>query len=181
MTQTRLYTAEDLWEMGDDAPYVIIDGELIEEVGANALSSQIAARIVGELYFFVKPQRLGAVLGADGTFTFRRNPDTVLCPDAAFIRADRMPPRDQRVVFMPVPPDLAVEVVSLSNRPGENAREAAIYRECGVPLVWYVDPFKQTVIVYGQQADPRTLAIGDTLEGGDVLPGFALPLAELFA
>jgi hypothetical protein len=43
MTQTRLYTAEDLWEMGDDAPYVIIDGELIEEVGANALSSQIAA------------------------------------------------------------------------------------------------------------------------------------------
>jgi Uma2 family endonuclease len=44
-----------------------------------------------------------------------------------------------------------------------------------------VDPFKQTVIVYGQQAEPRTLAIGDTLEGGDVLPGFALPLAELFA
>jgi Uma2 family endonuclease len=83
--------------------------------------------------------------------------------------------------FVPVPPDLAVEVLSPSNRPGENARKAAIYRECGVPLVWYVDPFKQIVIVYAQNAEPRTLAIGDTLDGGDVLPGFALPLTELFA
>jgi Uma2 family endonuclease len=182
MTTTRLYTAEDLLAMGSEAPFILIEGRLIDEMPSGNTSSKIAARIVGRLFNAVDPPRGGEVYGADGGFILHRDPDTVIAPDAAFVRAERMPSAEAMGDgFVPVPPDLAVEVLSPSNRPGENARKVAIYRECGVPLVWYVDPFKQIVIVYAQNAEPRTLAIGDTLDGGDVLPGFALPLTELFA
>jgi Uma2 family endonuclease len=183
MATTRLYTAADLYEM-EDGPqgqqYYIVDGELFEDVSAP-ISSKTAARLNGFLFAFIHPRSLGELLGADGAYVLRESPDTVLIPDLSFVRADRMPPKDQQIQYFRFAPDIAIEVLSPSNRRADIDRKIGIYRAAGVPLVWLVDPFKQTVTVYAVGAEPRTLQGTDTLDGGDVLPGFALPLAQLFA
>ena len=179
MATTRLYTEEDLWQMDAGSRFYIIGGELFEDVSAP-ISSGVAAYINGCLFIHIRPRMLGRLYGADGAYVLRQNPDTVLIPDLSFVRADRVPPRDEQIKFFRFPPDLAVEVLSPSNRRVDIDRKIAIYREAGVPLVWLVDPFKQTVEIFTPTAE-RTLTVADTLDGGNVLPGFRLPLAELFA
>jgi Uma2 family endonuclease len=179
MATTRLYTADDLYAMDAKARFYIIDGELFEDVSAP-ISSGVAAYINGCLFMHIRPRMLGRLYGADGAYVLRENPDTVLIPDLSFVRAERMPPRNEQIKYFRFPPDLAVEVLSPSNRRVEIDRKIAIYREAGVPLVWLVDPFKQTVEVF-TATGVRSLTAADTLDGGEVLPGFSLPLAELFA
>lgn len=180
-TTTRLYTAEDLEAMGSDAPFILIDGRLVrEERASGRRASQIAGLILTELNNFVRPRGLGEVYGADGAFILRRDPDTVLVPDAAFVRADRLPAGDDRG-FVPVAPDLAIEVLSPSNRQRQIVRKVALYLATGSQLVWVIDPDAETVTVHERDAQPRTLGEADTLDGGRVLSGFMLPLARLFA
>jgi Uma2 family endonuclease len=179
MATTRLYTAQDLYAMDAKARFYIIDGELFEDVSAP-VSSIAAVRIVIKVGAFAAHHRLGELQGADGAYVLRENPDTVLIPDLSFVRAERMPPRNEQIKYFRFAPDLAVEVLSPSNRRVEIDRKIAIYREAGVPLVWLVDPFKQTVEVF-TATGVRSLTAADTLDGGEVLPGFSLPLAELFA
>jgi Uma2 family endonuclease len=182
MTTTRLYTAEDLEALGSDAPYVLIDGRLVyEEMGSGGRSSELGGLIVSYLNAFARPHRLGKVYGADGTFILRRNPDTAVMPDAAFLLEAHVPPPEQAMRFLPVAPDIAVEVLSPTDRAGATARKVALYLASGVPLVWQVNPAARTITVYAPDREPRTLTENDTLDGGEVLPGFALPLAELFA
>ena len=80
-----------------------------------------------------------------------------------------------------MPPDLAVEVISPSDEPGDIARKKDLYRRAGVPLVWWVDPKRRMVAVYRDGELLAELGEGDELDGGDVLPGFRLPVAEIFA
>lgn len=103
-------------------------------------------------------------------------------PDVAFVSWDRLPNR--RIPDEPVPnvvPDLAVEVLSASNTLGEMARKRGEYFRAGVRLVWEIDPRVRTVRVYTFETAYADLAAADTLDGAPVLPGFALPLAQLFA
>jgi Uma2 family endonuclease len=78
------------------------------------------------------------------------------------------------------PPDLAVEIVSPSNRAAELQERVLDYFDAGIRLVWVIDPSSSTVTVYRAHADIRLLRGDDELDGGDVLPGFRLPLGELF-
>ena len=181
MTTTRLHTAEELFAMGSDAPYILIEGRLVDEMPCGFDSSEIAALIVAALVTFARPRKLGKVAGADGGFILSRNPDTVVAPDVAFVRAERLAALGAiGNVFLPLAPDLAVEVLSPSNRAGETARKVELYRKAGVPLIWVVDPERETVTVHTRGGEPITLRRGDALDGGDVLPGFALPLDDVF-
>ena len=180
-TTTRLYTAEDLEAMGSDAPFVLIDGRLVyEEMGSGRRAARIAMRIGAALLAFSDAHDLGEVYGADATFILRRDPDTVLVPDAAFVSAARLPPGDDRG-FVPIAPDIAVEVLSPSNRRRQIARKVALYLAAGTALVWVVDPDAETLTVRAPSVEPRTLGVADTLDGDGVLSGFTLPLASLFA
>jgi Uma2 family endonuclease len=108
--------------------------------------------------------------------------DQVRIPDVAFTSWDRLPGR--RRPGSPVPllaPDLAVEVLSRSNTPGEMALKRQDYFTAGVRLVWEIDPEARTVVVYTSPTHAVTLGLADTLDGGLVLPGFTLPVQELFA
>jgi Uma2 family endonuclease len=110
--------------------------------------------------------------------------DLVRMPDVAFTAWSRFP--DGKVPTQPVPrlaPDLAVEVLSPSNTRREMERKRGEYFQAGAGLVWIVDLDARTVDVYapGAPDPPVTRRVGDALDGGEVLPGFALPLAELFA
>lgn len=128
----------------------------------------------------VRGQNLGILTGPDGTFEVLLG--MVRLPDVAFVSWDRLPGR--RVPADPIPnvvPDLAVEVLSASNTPGEMARKREEYFRAGVRRVWEVDPRARTVRVFTGPTAFAELAAADTLSGDPVLPGFALPVGRLFA
>jgi Uma2 family endonuclease len=163
----------------DDTIYELVDGTLVEK-GLGYEESCLAGAICEALRAFVRPRRLGKVSGADGTM--RLMPGLVRVPDVAFTSWGRFPGR--RMPKAPVPnlvPDLAVEVLSQSNTPAEMKRKREEYLRMGVRLVWIVDPKTRTVEVYAPRRKPVVLTESDTLDGGKVLPGFTLPLADLFA
>jgi len=129
----------------------------------------------------VKAHRLGRVYGPDAGFLLATNPDTVLAPGIAVVLAGRLPPRSERLGFLRVVPDLVVESVSPSDRAVE--MESKIGRDLafGIPIIWMLFPRQRRVVVHQPGREPRTLGPSDRLDGGDVLPGFAVPIAELFA
>ena len=178
---TRLLTADDLWRMPTDEPWELRDGELLAIPGAGGAASALAGWISVLVGTFVRPRRLGMVTGADGTYILRHDPYTVVIPDVAFVSWDRLPGRVPPTWYIPVPPDFAVEIRSLSDKPRRIAKKLGLYRQAGVPLVWWVDPARRTVAVYREGHLAAELGEGDVLAGEDVLPGFRVPVAEIFA
>lgn len=157
----------------------LVDGVLLEKV-MGLIESALAGLLIEVLRAFVVPRNLGIVTGADGTIELISG--LVRIPDVAFISWDRLPGR--RYPTAPIPqlaPNLAVEVLSRSNTPGEMAVKRQDYFTAGVELVWEIDPDARTVAVYTSVTDVTTLTETDTLDGGSVLPGFTLPLRDLFA
>lgn len=157
----------------------LVDGVLLEKT-VGYRESQLAVFLTALLNVFVVPKNLGIVTGADGMMELAA--DLVRIPDGAFVSWSRLPGR--RRPSAPIPnlaPNLAVEVLSRSNSAGEMTAKRHDYFAAGVELVWEVDPDNRTVAVYTSPTTVRTLSASDTLDGGSVLPGFTLPLAQLFA
>jgi Uma2 family endonuclease len=103
----------------------------------------------------------------------------VLAPDIGFVRADRLPPRGERGPGVPLVPDLAVEVLSPSNTATEIGRKVRIYLDAGVRLVWVADPIDVSVTARTPDRSARVLPADDVLDGGEVLPGFAVRVGDL--
>jgi Uma2 family endonuclease len=163
-----------------DRLYELVDGTLVEKpMGLS--ESMLAGDLLTDINVFARKHDLGCAAGADGTVRLLKG--LVRIPDVAFFNWDKLPGR----VFpsRPIPdlaPDLAVEVLSKTNTPEEMERKLREYFLAGVRLVWMIDPRKRTAEVYtAPDAPAATLDETQALEGGDVLPGFTLPLAELFA
>jgi Uma2 family endonuclease len=156
----------------------LVEGVLLKKIMAWNESS-LAALLAGLLNAFVNPRNLGIVTGPDGTVELMA--DLVRIPDVAFTNWDRLPGRRRPTAPVPrLAPNLAVEVLSPSNTPGEMAAKRQDYFGAGAELVWEVDPDARTVAVYTSPNQVTTLGVADTLDGGTVLPGFALPLQQLF-
>jgi Uma2 family endonuclease len=156
----------------------LIDGVLVEK-STSYSESLLATLLIEVLNAFVRPRNLGLVTAPDGTM--RLWAGRVRMPDVAFTSWDRMPGR--RRPAKPIPdlaPDLAVEVLSRSNTPAEMRLKRQDYFTARVLLVWEVNPEARTVSVYTAPDNPTVLTEADTLDGGTVLPGFALPLRDLF-
>lgn len=181
MATTRLMTAADLFRMGDETDRLeLIRGELRRMPPAGGEHGEIGLELAVHLWLYTREHRQGRVYNADTGFILERDPDTVLAPDVAFIRAERLPPKDQRRGFLPVAPDLAVEVISPSERAGTIANKIALYLEAGVRLVWLVQPRSRTVTIHRADGSQRVARMGDALDGEDVMPGFCFDVAELF-
>ena len=178
---TRLLTIEDLEALPDDGHvYELIDGELRRKPDVGVRHGAIQGNITGPLWAFVKERGLGEVLGSDTIFEIRRAPDRGLRPDASFVRADRLPPEDQLDRPLAVVPDLAIEVVSPNDHGEDVAEKIETYRRAGVPLVWVLWTRRRVVAVHAAGKQSIELGVGDDLDGGDILPGFRVPVAELF-
>lgn len=174
-------TEADLLRLADhqDRLCELVDGVLVEKT-MGYYEAYLALRLASMLRDFVEARGLGIVTGADGML--RLFPGLVRIPDVAFVSWERLVER--RVPRDPIAdlaPDLAVEVLSKNNTAKEMARKLDDYSEAGVRLVWYVDHRPRTVTVYIGRQVFTVLHETDKLDGGDVLPGFALPIAELFA
>jgi Uma2 family endonuclease len=182
MTTRAMITADQLLDISanSECRYDLIRGELIEMSPAGARHGRLTARLARILDDFVDRNSLGATFGAETGFILTEKPDTVLGPDAAFVRAASMPPEDEQDGYLRLAPDLAVEVISPSDRAGQVSDKVAEYLDAGVRLLWVIEPRRRTVTVYTPDRHARILREGDELDGGDVLPGLTVAVAELF-
>jgi Uma2 family endonuclease len=156
----------------------LVDGTLVEKTMGYD-ESMLAVELASLLLAFVKRHRLGEVTGADGTF--RLMPGLVRIPDIAFTSRARLPKKSEpRQPIPDLAPDLAVEVLSRSNTKKEMARKLREYFAVGVRLVWFIDPRDRSALVYTLPTRKTKLVESQSLDGGDVLPGFTLSLRELF-
>jgi Uma2 family endonuclease len=179
MATTRLYTVEDVEQSPPDGEWELIDGELVPMSPASFESSSLGFRIGRIIGNFVDAHDLGAMTGADGGFVIFPDRQTIRVPDVGFIRKHRIPPEEEQDRFARLAPDLAVEVLSPSDRMASALGKVSMYLEAGVALVWLVDPVKRTIIVFAGDDNPVTLGEEDTLAGGNVLPGFSIRVADL--
>jgi Uma2 family endonuclease len=181
MATTKLMTAEDLWQL-DDEPgrFDLIRGELIQMPPAGGRHGKLAMRIGQMVANFVDEHTLGDVYAAETGFIIRRDPDVVLAPDVAFVQLNRLPPEDQQEGHLELAPDLVVEVVSPSDRSRNVTNKVIEYLEASVRQVWVVEPSRNVVSVYTPDRKSVMLTVEDELDGGEVLPGFRLPVADIF-
>jgi Uma2 family endonuclease len=128
---------------------------------------------------YARERGLGIVVTETG-FLLSVEPPTVRGPDLAFLARESLPQELPSEGFWRVAPDLAIEVVSPSNTAAEIRGKVLEYLACGSRLVWVVDPATRSASAYRSRRDIALLTVDDDLEGGDVLPGFRLPIAELF-
>jgi Uma2 family endonuclease len=157
----------------------LIDQTLVEKaMGYEA--SVVAAAISEILRRFIVPRRLGLVSGADGMFQLLAS--SVRGPDVAFVSREQLPGGNfPTEAYPPIAPDLVVEVLSPGNTKGEMSRKRIEYFHSQVRLVWIVDCVDRSVAVYTSPNAVRVFTSDETIDGGDVLPGFSHPVAEFFA
>ncbi len=129
---------------------------------------------------FVRQHALGVVYGAETGFLIAHEPDTVRAPDVAFVRRERVPPGPVRG-FFPGSPDLVVEVLSPGDRASDVQRKVQDWLDSGCGAIWLIDPDTRTVTVYRSLSDVVILRRGETLSGGDLVPGFSVALPQPFA
>jgi Uma2 family endonuclease len=159
--------------------YELVEETLLEKT-VGTLESFLGMTIGTILRSFAASNQLGIVLGAGGML--RLAPGLVRIPDVSFISWDRLPDRripDQAIADLV--PDLAVEVISRGNTKQEMDRKLAEYFVAGVRLVWYVYPKSREVYAYTSADNVAVLSADESLEGGQALPSFSVPVAELFA
>ncbi len=157
----------------------LVDGVLVEKT-MGYYESRLAAIIIHLIEAFLEGHDLGIVLAPDGTLQIL--PGQVRIPDVCFLSWEKFPNRElPREPIPPLAPDLAIEVLSASNTEAEMQRKLRDYFTAGVRLVWYIDPESRTAQAYTSPAESVTIGEEESLSGGDVLPGFGLPLDELFA
>ncbi len=179
MAISNINTLEDFETLinlpgNEDLIFEFIDGEIIE-VPSNAYSSEIGVNVIFLLKLHDRETRLGHITGENAGYMIA---GARLSPDVAYISKARQPefPREG---YCPNPPELAVEVISPTDRESALTKKLAKYREAGV-VVWVFRPKTQTAEVHVPGKPTVTYGINDTLDGGDVLPGFQLSVREVF-
>jgi len=185
--QQRTYNIDDVWELvhradNNDKHFELIDGELFEMSPPGVLHGRLAIRLGRFLDVFAEEHQLGIVTVETGHHP-PGDRSTLLAPDVAFTRRERVPqPIPEK--YMPLMPDLAVEIVSPSDSIRQVRKKAALYLRHGTQRVWIVMPAKKGVeVCSAAQGGTNREFIGQEgiLSGEPVLPGFRLELRRLFA
>ena len=176
----KVHTAEDLERLSDEGyHYELIKGELREMAPPGGTHGSATSRISYYVSAIVYGQDLGDVFAAETGFLVSRYPDTVLAPDLAFIAKDRLPDPLPRS-YVPVVPDIVLETRSPNDTKREVADKVDRWLALGVRLVWELNPQTRVLTVHRPNQDPHLLGIGDTLDGGDMLPGLSVPVERIF-
>jgi Uma2 family endonuclease len=178
MVTTRLMTADELAQLPEDGRrYVLLQGELIEMAPPDPVHAKRQARLIYEFVGYA--DRHGGEAGGEAGYYLEIDPDTVLAPDATYTRPERLPATEERG-FGRYAPHVAAEIDSPSNRPGERQRKVKAYHAAGTRIVLFVNDEHRTVTVEHADGRREVLREGDVFDGGDVMPGFRLPVTEFF-
>ena len=167
-------TPEEFLE-NDFEGYEYVKGELVPMAPPSMEHGEISIKVIRYLDLHVHTHQLGHLYTAETTFQLG---DRVVKPDVAFVSTNRLP--EDRRQGSPVPPDLAVEIVSPSDKHYDITEKAFAYLKAGTRLVWVIEPVAKTVMVYRSETDFTLLTSEDTLTGEDVVEGFTCPVAQLF-
>lgn len=182
VAKAQLVTAEELLDMPDDGfKYELVRGELRKMAPAGFTHGTVSGNILASLHPFVRSKGLGKVTAAETGFLLARDPDHVRAPDVAFVRRERVEEVGTVDGYWPGPPDLAVEVISPNDRYTEVYEKVDEWLEAGAGMVVVVNPRNRTASVRIAGMNPVILKEGDTLEGGEVVPGWRMPVADIFA
>ncbi|MBE0690397.1 MAG: Uma2 family endonuclease [Anaerolineae bacterium] len=179
--QERLYTADDLLNMNmdDHVKVELVEGVLVEMPPASIEHSILSSHIIFLIKVFLRDNHAsGVVTGEQGGYKLGENPDTVRAPDVGYISQERLGLR--KGPYFPGAPDLAVEVISPNDKAADVQEKIDEYLGHGSRLVWTVYHKTRVVVVHTPDGS-HTLHENDTLDGGDVLPGFNLPVRDIFA
>jgi Uma2 family endonuclease len=181
-TQGRFVTADELLEMPDDGfRYELVRGELKRMAPAGDEHGYLAGELFAGLRNYVKAKKLGRVYAVETGFKLSSNPDTVRAADVAFVSNERLGKKPGLVKgYRAVAPDLIVEVVSPHDRHSKVMEKVSAWLGAGTRMVMVVDPDRRTVTVYRSLQDIHVLSEEDVIDGADVVPGWTLPLRELF-
>lgn len=181
LTHEKLYSVEEFWEIArlpenEGRRLELEDGVIVEMASSTPINTIIAGRMIHFLNAFVLPRGLGYVTSPDGGFKLASGKSRQ--PDAAFISKKRQPQVPKEFLLAP---DLAVEVVSPDEDIFKKARE---YLHAGTQLVWGIYADEKTVYAFHLNTDKSLhvtpFDIESILDGGDILPGFTLPVREIF-
>ncbi|MBE7462182.1 MAG: Uma2 family endonuclease [Planctomycetes bacterium] len=175
----RLVTAEEFARHPEWGPCELIRGKVRPLTNPKPKHGLVSAEIAYRIGHFARTGKLGRVFTNDAGMLIERNPDTVRGPDIGFIRTERVPANLDE--YLQVPYDLCVEVVSPSDAWSDVTEKVDMYLEAGVALVWVIDPQKGNAHVFRQGRETLLIASTGSLDGEDILPGFALSLADLWA
>jgi len=171
-------TADELFAMSSNERYELVRGVLTVRERAGGRHGHIGAGIVARLWLHVRQHDLGFVFTSATGFHVARDPDTVRCPDVGFVRKARLPfgvPQG----YLPFGPELAIEILSPSNRSGEMKERLEDLFGAGTAVAWVIDPAKRRAMVRRADGTARLLGENDVLDGEEIVPGFQIRVAEL--
>ena len=176
----ELMTAEQLLTL--DLPNKsteLVRGRLVVREPPSTYHGRVQGLLHVLVGSYVLNHRLGAVFGQDTGFKIASDPDTVRAPDLAFVHRDRVE-RIGRRGYAALAPDLATEILSPDDSPGEVLRKVGEWLDAGVAIVWVIDPDRRLASVYRRDGSVSAVSPDGRLEGESVLPGFACALSEVF-
>ena len=181
-TESSVTTAEELIRLPSGQwRYELVDGVLRRMTSAGHLHGRVAAEILTRLAVHVREHRLGATYAAETGYVLRRSPDTVRAPDASFVSNARLAATDLSPQgYFPGAPDLAVEVLSPGDSPGEVEAKTADWLAWGCLVVVLLDPRREVAIVRRPGALAQELRAIDQLAVPDLLPGWSVTVGDLF-
>lgn len=174
-----LVTADELLAFPSDLHYELIDGRLYPMAPTGDAHGVRTMSLSAYISIHVLNNDLGRCYAAETGFLVAQNPDTVLAPDFAFVKKNRLPPALSEK-FVPLAPDLVLETRSPSDHPKAVAAKVARWQSFGVRMILELDPSPRILTVFRPDAEPLALTSDDVLDGDDVLPGFTLPLSQVF-
>ncbi len=174
-------TAEELMRTPQDGlRRELVRGEVRTMAPAGSAHGRIAINVAWSLTGHVKSQNLGVVFAAETGFKTASAPDTVRASDAAFVRRERVEAVGEIEGYWPEAPDLAVEVISPNDRFAEVEEKVADWLAAGTRMVLVVNPQGKTVTVRFSEREARILSEREILDGGEVVPGWTLPVVDVF-
>ena len=177
---TRL-TARQLASLPSDRYHgELVRGVFMVREPTYTRHGEVTANIIFLLRDYIRTHKIGRIYGSDVGFILARNPDTVRAPDVAFVRTERLSANAYQGTFFPGAPDLAVEVLSPSERLGDIREKVADYRNGGTRLMWVVAPALGAVRAYRHDGTTTTFVRSEWIDGEDVLPGFRCAVAQFF-
>lgn len=181
-TIERALTLEEFERLSEEDGYraELIRGRLVREPRPGTEHSWLASELYWHIESYARQHGLGRTV-FDAGFLLERDPPTVRIPDIAFIAHESLSTGEGPTGAWTMAPDLVVEMLSPSNTAAEIQEKVLDYLEAGTRLVWVVDPRTRSTTAYRSRKDVEVLTSEDSLNGGDVLPGFDLAISILFA
>jgi Uma2 family endonuclease len=179
-SEQKTWTDEEFMALPEDGRYELVNGEVIDIGNSGMEHGNIGTFLGGALELYVRPRKLGVT--CDSSTAFALKSGNRRSPDVSFVARERLQGLKRLPKgFFQGAPDLAIEVISPSNTFEEIHNKLVEYFENDCRLVWVIHPDEQSILVYRQPQPEKLLKLADILDGEEVIPGFTLPVAELFA